>query len=102
MTEMEAAYSIACWDDGSGVVESEEVICGMDNDGAILVENEEFEEGVCEEVVVQGENQGDVMYISNDDMIVMQQQQSEVSVQVPSDYLLVCVGCRCINPTCNE
>lgn len=78
MEEMET-YSIACWDDSSGAVEGEEVICGMDNDGAILVDNEEFEGGICEEVVVQDEGgqDGDVMYIEEDgnNMIVMQQSE---------------------------
>lgn len=83
MEEMET-YSIACWDDSSGAVEGEEVICGMDNDGAILVDNEEFEGGVCEEVVVQDEEaqEGDVMYIEDDgnNMIVMQQSEETAEV----------------------
>lgn len=80
---MEESYTLV-WEDGTTVVQNEEVICGIDNDCTIIpAEPGEFA-NVCEEVVVQGNHDhemenneepqsGRIMYVTEDDMMVMQQ-----------------------------
>ncbi|KAK4876240.1 hypothetical protein RN001_012662 [Aquatica leii] len=78
---MDESYTLV-WEDGSAVIQTEEVICGIDNDCAILADSNEFS-GVCEEVVIQGnhdrsiennaQTDNGVMYVTEDDMMVIQQ-----------------------------
>ncbi|KAB0793929.1 hypothetical protein PPYR_13549 [Photinus pyralis] len=88
---MDESYTLV-WEDGSTVIQTEEVICGIDNDCTILAENNDFSE-VCEEVVVQGNAERDaqsipevaqgngIMYVTEDEMMVIQQASDESFVE---------------------
>lgn len=98
---MDERYSLV-WEDGSAVVQNEEVICGIDNDCTILAESNEFN-NVCEEVVIQG-NQDDlantgvdpsnsIVYVTEDEMMVIQQPpdmpyQEEQFIEITSEEVV--------------
>lgn len=79
---MEEAFTLT-WEDATSVVQSEEVICGIENVESMLPgETEEFTD-VCEEVVVQETTEEDgveiqsgtenIMYLTEDNVLVMGQ-----------------------------
>ncbi|KAF5272103.1 hypothetical protein FQA39_LY01186 [Lamprigera yunnana] len=89
---MDDGYTLV-WDEGPTVIQTEEVICGIDNDCSILADSNQFSD-VCEEVVVPNnqdrnipnseEHDEDVMYITEEDMMVVQ----PTAVTYPEEELL--------------
>lgn len=78
----EEAFTLT-WEEATSVVQSEEVICGIENVESILPgETTEFTD-VCEEVVVQETTEEDgvempegtenIMYLTEDNVLVMEQ-----------------------------
>ena len=77
---MEAGFTLT-WEDAVSVVEGEEVICGMENEGILTPDDVEYED-VCEEVIVQDTGEepeevlppmNNVMYLTDDNVLIMQQ-----------------------------
>ncbi|XP_060527887.1 zinc finger protein 16 [Cylas formicarius] len=91
---MEESFGLT-WEDATTVVQTEEVICGMENE-IIPAESEEFTGGVVEEEVIQEDVQnepeigqqtdnGSIMYLTDGNVLVMQQTNSE---NYPQDDLM--------------
>ncbi|KAI4460432.1 dna cross-link repair protein pso2/snm1-related [Holotrichia oblita] len=77
---MEEGFTLA-WEDAVSVVQEEEVICGIENETILTTDTPEFAD-VCEEVVVQDNNENNeveeiatdnVMYLSDHNVLIMQQ-----------------------------
>lgn len=76
---MEEAFTLT-WEEATSVVQGEEVICGIDNSCTILPNEPNEFSNVCEEVVVQG---------SNEEQVVQQEVQGENIVYFTEDNVLV-------------
>ncbi|KAI4460420.1 zinc finger protein [Holotrichia oblita] len=94
---MEEGFTLA-WEDAVSVVQEEEVICGIENETILTTDTPEFAD-VCEEVVVQDNNENNeveeiatdnVMYLSDHNVLIMQQNSGpfmdcQVSEEVVAD-----------------
>ncbi|GJQ87811.1 hypothetical protein Trydic_g18662 [Trypoxylus dichotomus] len=77
---MEEGFTLS-WEDAVSVVQEEEVICGIENETILTTDTPEFAD-VCEEVVVQDNNENNgveevptdnVMYLADHNVLIMQQ-----------------------------
>lgn len=76
---MEEAFTLT-WEEATSVVQGEEVICDIDNSCTILPNEPNEFSNVCEEVVVQG---------NNEEQVVQQEVQGENIVYFTEDNVLV-------------
>ncbi|XP_018326830.1 zinc finger protein 41 [Agrilus planipennis] len=85
---METGFTLS-WEDPSGEVQNEEVICGMDNECTILASDTAEYDNVCEEVIVeesheeiiQPEEGANIVYLTTDNVLVMQQSNEQFQEQ---------------------
>lgn len=95
---MEEAFTLT-WEDATSVVQNEEVICGIDDNVESILPDAATEfTDVCEEVVVQETTEddgvveeqpsdGNIMYLTEDNVLVMQP-ASENEFQVNDVFVL--------------